>query len=201
MKTSIDRPWLILGAGGHAAVVADALLKSGARVRGVLTPDLDPGALWTYDLPVLGGDEVLSHYPTDSVYLALGMGGYGGDPARRRLFLHGRRAGYDFPPVIHPSATVALGVGLGSGCQVMAGAIIQARALLEDAVIVNTSASVDHDSRVGSYCHIAPRACLCGGVVLGSSVHIGAGAVVIQEIEIRADSFIKAGACVTQANK
>lgn len=199
MKTSTDRPWLVLGAGGHAAVVVDALLRSGARVLGVVTPDLVADTLWEYDLPVLGGDDILGQYGADDIYLALGLGGYGGNKTRRELFLQCRRAGFDFPPVIHPDATVAAGVSLGAGSQVMAGAVIQARALLQDAVIVNTSASVDHDSRVGHYCHIAPHACLCGGVILGSSVHVGPGAVVIQEIEITADSFVKAGSCISKS--
>ena len=38
---------------------------------------------------------------------------------------------------------------------------------------------------------------LCGGVTLGDGVHVGAGAVIVQEIHIGAQAVIGAGAVVT----
>lgn len=198
MKTSTDRPWLILGAGGHAAVVIDALQKAGATVSGVLDP------AWTaaaplLGVPILGADDYLNTLDPKQVYVAVGVGGNGGNPLRRSLFNLARKTGFEMPPVIHPGSIVAESALLEPGVQVMAGAVVQARTLLSEGVIVNTLASVDHDSTIGAFCHIAPHACICGGVVMGQGVHVGAGAVVIQEIEVMADSFIKAGSCLTHS--
>ncbi|WP_394169530.1 NeuD/PglB/VioB family sugar acetyltransferase [Saccharospirillum alexandrii] len=198
MKTLNDRPWLILGAGGHAAVVIDALQRAGATVSGVLDPAWQ-GAAPLQGVPMLGADDHLETVNPKQVYIAVGVGGNGGNPVRRSLFTRARNAGFELPPVIHPDSTVAESASLEPGVQVMAGAVIQARALLGEGVIVNTLASVDHDSAIGAFCHIAPHACICGGVKLGQGVHVGAGAVVIQEIEVMADSFIKAGSCLTRS--
>ena len=81
----------------------------------------------------------------------------------------------------------------------MAGAVVQARSVLKIGTIVNTRASVDHDCVIEDFSHIAPAACLCGSVHIGTSVHVGAGATVVQEISLSADTFIKAGTCVKQS--
>lgn len=198
MTTYNDRPWLILGAGGHAAVVIDALQKAGATVSGVLDPNWQ-GASPLLGVPMLGADDYLETVSPQQVYVAIGVGGNGGNPVRRSLFMLARRGGFEMPPVLHPASTIADSATIEPGVHVMAGAVIQARALLGEGVIVNTLASVDHDSIIGAYCHVAPHACICGGVVLGQGVHVGAGAVVIQEIEVMADSFIKAGSCLTRS--
>ncbi|MFR6042361.1 MAG: acetyltransferase, partial [Dysosmobacter welbionis] len=43
---------IVLGAGGHGKVVADAILSAGDTVLGFLDDDPDRNAVW--DIPVLG---------------------------------------------------------------------------------------------------------------------------------------------------
>ena len=63
-------------------------------------------------------------------------------------------------------------------------------------VIINTSASVDHDNIIHDFVHISPNAALCGVVEVGTGSHIGAGAVVIPEIKIGKWCIIGAGTVV-----
>lgn len=173
----------VLGAGGHAKVLIDALKLCGIQIAGVAEP---------------GDDEALLDKRTDSILLVNGVGGVGDTVPRRRVYEKFKQRGFRFATVRHPAAIVADDVELGEGVQIMAGAVVQPGARIGDNTIVNTRAVVDHDCDIGNHCHIAPGATLSGMVTLGEGAHIGAGATVIQSVKIGAGAVIGAGAAVVR---
>lgn len=191
-----DLPVLILGAGGHGLVVADALLASGRQVAGFL--DIDPAARGgsRLGLPVLGDDSLLSDFPAGTVALANGLGSVAMPASRRAIYLSRVAEDYEFATVLHPGAIVSPHAVLGQGVQVMAGAVIQPEARIGDNVLVNTRASVDHGCDIGSHSHLAPGCILSGDVRLGQNCHVGSGAVIIQGIELGHGTVVGAGAVV-----
>lgn len=48
-------------------------------------------------------------------------------------------------------------------------------------------------TRIGSHCTIAPGVTICGDVVIGDRVFVGAGAVIVNLTTVPDDTFIKAG--------
>ena len=62
--------------------------------------------------------------------------------------------------------------------------------------IINTSASVDHDCRIGDHAHIAPGTVLGGTVIIGDGAHIGTNATVIENVFVGSKAMVAAGACV-----
>ncbi|MGE0254604.1 MAG: acetyltransferase [Alphaproteobacteria bacterium] len=190
------RPVIVLGAGGHARVVADALLARRVPVLGYADPARDKGSPGPLDLPVLGGDEAVLSRPAQEVRLAIGVGSTGDAGPRRRLYERFVAAGYGIVAVLHPEAVVARGVVVGRGAQVMAGAVVQPGTTIGANVIVNTAASVDHDCRLGAHAHIAPGAVLCGDVTVGDGAHVGAGAVVRPGVAIGAGALVGMGIIV-----
>ena len=192
-------PVIVLGAGGHATVVADALLEAGAQVLGFTDPDVGLHGTLRLGLPVLGGDDALTRYGTDRVRLANGLGfvsGTGRAALRARLQQRLEAEGWVFVGVVHPRATVSRHATLGAGCQVLAGAIVQAGARVGAGTIVNTAAIVEHDALVGDWCHLAPRATLCGQTRVGAGSLVGAGAVLRQSVSLGEDTLVGAGAVV-----
>lgn len=188
--------FLILGAGGHARVLADLLLGQNQQIAGFLDPDT---SLWGTDwrgIPILGGDENLAHYSAHTHDLVNGVGSAGYPELRRAVFERYREAGYKFPYLVHARATVAIDVKPGEGCQIMAGAVVQTGTVIGRNVIVNTGACVDHDCCIGDHAHISPGATLSGGVRVGENTHIGTGATVIQGIQVGRNSLVAAGAVV-----
>jgi len=194
---AVDQPVVLMGAGGHARVVLETLRAIGADVIGVVSPELDRGGYWN-GVEVLGGDdEFIEHYQSDDLMLANGIGSLPKDDGKRRqLSDRMRGAGFQFVSIVHPSAEVSGDVLIKEGVQVMAGVVIQPGVVLGGDVIANTGAIIEHDCRIGDYCHISPGAVLCGGVTLKQEVHLGAGAVVIQGVEIGQASVVAAGATV-----
>ena len=61
----------------------------------------------------------------------------------------------------------------------------------------NSAAIVEHDCRLGAFCHIAPGAVLTGDVRVGEDTLIGAGAVVCPGLRIGRRVTLAAGAAAT----
>ncbi|MFA6224290.1 MAG: acetyltransferase [Desulfomonilaceae bacterium] len=191
-------PVIVIGAGGHSKVVADALRTSGRIALGFLEANLDLHGRIIDGLKVLGCDDLLLDYPPETINLANGIGSTVSTEARRTVYERLNRGGYKFETVYHPSATIAQSAQIFSGVQIMAGGVIQPGVIIGENTIINTGAIVDHDCIIGKHCHIAPGVVLSGEVQVGDGCHIGTGADVIQGLSIGAGSLVAAGAVVIQ---
>jgi UDP-perosamine 4-acetyltransferase len=189
-------PVIIIGGGGHAKVLVEALRASGVTILGIT--DADPAKHGTsiHGVPVLGGDHVLERHAPGSVRLVNGLGSVRETRSRTALFNTFKTKGYAFATVVHPSAVVASDAILGEGAQVMAGAVLQPGCSLGEDVIINTRVSVDHDCSIGPHVHLAPGVTLSGDVHIGGGSHIGTGAAVVQGVRIGKDCLVAAGAVV-----
>ena len=190
-----NKPIIILGAGGHAKVVAEALIKSGKEILGFLKPEGKKGSQY-YNFDVLGDDSVLANYHPDNVLLANGVGALPNESLRWQLALSMRQKGYRFTTVIHPDSVIANDVCLDEGVQIMAGVVIQPTVKIGKDTIINTGALIDHDCTIASDCHIAPGVTLCGGVDIKSNVYIGSGTNIIQGISLGKKSIVAAGSII-----
>lgn len=179
-----DKRLIIVGASGHGKVVADIAVLNG--YTDIVFLDDDESLTKCAGWPVIGNS---SEAPEGEVFIAVG------NPTIRERLLD-RYSDREVPVLIHPNAVIARDVQIGEGTVVMAGAIINSGSIVGKGVIVNTSSSIDHDCFVGDYTHIAVDAHLCGTVNLGNRVWVGAGAIVINNIDICRECIIGAGAVV-----
>jgi len=189
---------IVVGAGGHAAVVADSLLAAGIDVIGFTDVDAYRHGRRICDLPVLGDDEVLGRYAKATLKLANGLGSLRNDrdPLRFRVQTKLEGQGWQFCAVVHPSASVSRFATIGHAAQVLAGCVVQAGAVLGAGVILNSRSIVEHDAHIGDWSHIAPGAVVCGDVRIGSWSHIGAGAVVRHGLRLGPQTLVGVGAAV-----
>lgn len=186
---------IILGAGGHARVIADVLVKSGYKILGFVAPDKERDSLY-FGYRIIGGDNVLDSYIDRDFLLANGIGFLPGRPLRWNLAKKMREKGYTFVNVIHPSAILADDVVLDEGVQVMAGSIIQPGVHIGQDTIINTGTCIDHDCDIGKNVHLAPGVILSGSVKIGDGVHIGTGTSVIQRKRIGSGTVIAAASVI-----
>ena len=190
-------PILIIGAGGHAAVIVDAALSAGHTIIGCTDRDPDLHGTKVLGVPVIGDDDAATEkYGPNDVLLVTGIGSVGNTADRRAAFEHLKAKGYRFAVVRHPNSVIARDVELDEGTVVMAGAVIQPRCRIGANVIINTGAQVDHDGRIGAHCHIAPGAVLSGEVTVGDASHIGTGTVILQGTTVGTDCIVGAGAVI-----
>ena len=195
---TVPRPSVVIwGASGHALVVADIVRLAGQfEVVGFLD-DLGPDRRGQgfCGATVLGGYEELRGLYCRGVRHALVA--VGDCEARIRLAASAREQGFDLALAIHPRATIANDVQIGAGSVIAAGAVINPGCVIGENVIINTSASVDHECVVADGAHICPGARLAGRVTVGRGSWVGIGASVVDHIRIGAGAIIGAGAAVT----
>lgn len=189
----MNKPIIIIGNGGHAAVLVEMLIAQQRNLIGYTAP-LE-GKIF-YDLSYLGTDHVITNYNPEEIELVLGIGTIDLSPIRKKMFEKYRASGFTFTNVIHSKAIVSHSVQIGQGVQIMAGAIIQANVVIHDNVIVNTGSIIDHDCTIAKHVHLAPGTTLSGKVSIGYSCHIGTGSSIIQGIVIGDETLIGAGSVV-----
>ena len=184
----------IIGAGGHAKVVADAILESGShQIFGFFD---DEPKLWGRDIlgyPVLGPTNSWQNHSIDAFVV-----GIGNNLARKKAFGQLKSAGAKLATVIHPRATLGRGVALGEGVVVFSNVVVNSDSQIHANCILNTSCTVDHDCIVGAHVHLAPGVNIAGDVRLGEGVFVGIGAKIIPRISVGDWAVIGAGAAVTR---
>jgi len=192
-----SKPWVLLGAGGHASVVLALLRELQCEVLGVSDPKLMSQSVSEWQgLPVFDDARVLANHSSSTVFLANGVGFVQTPDPRQGVFNTYAEVGYVFPALVHPFSWVAPDVLLEEGVQIMAGAVVQPGTQLGANTLVNTGARIDHGCQIGPHSHVACGAVLCGNVQLGSHTFIGAGAVVIQGVSLGDHCTVGAGAVV-----
>jgi sugar O-acyltransferase (sialic acid O-acetyltransferase NeuD family) len=187
---------LILGAGGHAQVIADILFRmrdDGAAVSPVGYVDDDPSLSGQerLGLPVFGPVMDRSNIEYDALIV-----GIGSNTIRCRLFTMMKAHGERFATAIHPAATIARGIQIGAGTVVCAGVVVNVCSTVGENVILNTACTVDHHNRIGNHAHIAPGVHLGGDVTIGTGSLIGIGATVMPQRRVGDWSVVSAGGLI-----
>ena len=180
---------VIIGAGGHGRVVADIAAKKGyTDIR--FADDHAEGTCMGF--PIIGTTADLERWNDGATDFVIGIGN---NAVREKI---ARQFDINWVRLIHPSAQIGLGVTLGRGTVVMAGAVINPCAMVGAHCIINSGAVVEHDNVLGDFVHISPKAALGGTVRIGELTHVGIGATVRNNIEICGGCTIGAGAVVVQ---
>ncbi|MCH2137814.1 MAG: acetyltransferase [Phycisphaerales bacterium] len=183
---------LILGAGGHAQVVADAALSAGPWTT-VDALDDDAGAEHGCINSIVGTLADVSSMGSTYDGIALG---FGDSVLRRKAIEAVMAAGMQAATIIHPTAIVARHTTIGPGTVVLAGAVVNTGTTVGPACVLNTRSSVDHHCSINALAHVAPGATLGGRVSVGEAAWIGMGAVIRDGTAICAQATIGAGAVV-----
>jgi UDP-perosamine 4-acetyltransferase len=191
---------VVVGAGGHAKVLADLIDADGRfRVAGATDSNPHGDAAKLSGLKILGTDKVLPRLKSEGVRrAAVGVGASPHTAPRAALRRELLRLGFKLPALVHPRAIVSPLAELGDGAQVMAGAIVNAGARLGAGSVVNTGAIVEHDCAIGADAFVAPGAVLGGQVRLGAGAFVGLGAVVNPGLKIGTRAIVGSGAVVVK---
>lgn len=194
----VNKPVIIIGAGGHAKVLISTLKVLERKIIGMLNADVLSAGKTVKGVTILGNDDIIKDYVTDAVELVNGIGSIAEPMKRTEIFLKFKTEGYTFARVIHPAAVIIGDLEIGEGVQIMAGAIVQTGCVISPNVIINTGAIVEHDCKIGAHVHIASSAVLSGGVEIGAMSHIGTGATIVQGVKVGDNVVVGAGAVVTR---
>lgn len=182
---------IIIGAGGHGKVVAEAAEKSGQWQQIMFVDRLYPSITTCGSWPVVSSEiSTLSHLETN-FFVAIGD-----NHTRAKVFLQTRGLGYKPATIIHPHAQLSDYADVEAGAVVLAGCVVNAGAKLCRGSIINTGATVDHDCSVGEFVHLSPGVNLAGQVIVGDHTWLGTGVSTKQCINIGSDIVVGVGAAI-----
>ena len=193
----MNQPLILWGATGQAHVIYEFADRVGYEVVALFDNNPEAVSPWP-NVPLYHGQAGFEtwrdQHPGDCAF-AVAIGGHHGAV---RLSIHQQllAAGLSPATLIHPTAYVARDATLGPGCQVLAQATVCAGTTLGKQCIINTAASIDHESILEDGVHLAPGARLAGCVHIGQHTMVGLGSVVLPRVRIGSGVIIGASTVV-----
>ena len=189
----MSRKVVIIGAGGHAKVIADIIIKSGDEVVGFLDDNIEKDTIAIDNYKVIGKTEdCLKLKENKELYFIIAIGN---NFTRKDI---AEKYNLNYYTAIHPTAVIGMQVQIEEGTVIMANTCINTNTKIGKHCIINTGAIDEHDNIIDDYVHISPNATLCGTVIVGEGTHIGAGSVIKNNITITNNCIIGAGAIVVK---
>lgn len=193
---------MIVGAGGFGRGVNDVVDAINAveptwEILGYV--DDDPDSYSTEcaerrNVKILGDVSTLESLPTD----ARAVIGIADSTFRATVDRYLAGLGIESATVVHPDATVAASAVLGAGTVVCAGVRIASNVRLGRHVHMNLNATAGHDARLGDYVNVFPQAALSGFSVVHTGATLGSHAVVLPSVTVGESATIGAGAVVVR---
>lgn len=186
---------ILIGAGGHACVVAEAAALSGWNLMGHVAPNpAHAPALGDW----LGNDTVLADLIAQGYQIAVGLGFVDAKGAARRAAILAAIPLRARATIIHPAAIVSPSAQVGAGTFFAAGVIAGTQTHIGADTLLNTGVIVDHHASIAANVHIATGARLAGDITVEADVLIGAGSVIKQGVHIGQGAIIGAGSVVLE---
>ena len=189
---------VIIGASGHSKVVADIIFsrKKDFNEEIEIVAFLDDNYKnleykEIYGIPIAGNLDQIEKFNREEYLFIIAIGN---NYIREKIFEKYNKLNYY--TAIHPKATIAREAVIGEGTVIMANVVVNAYSTIGKHCILNTSSVIEHDNILKDYVHISPSAILCGGVSVNKRSWIGAASVVKQQISIGGNVMIGAGAVI-----
>lgn len=190
-------PMVIVGSSGHSIAALDAALRMNAyRMIGWLDTFKPAGEI-VAGYEVLGSpvniEQVMKNHGFTKVFL-----GISNNYTRRMVWETMKAAAPDLElvSVVHPLSCVSPTAQIGAGTLVMGGAVINPGCSIGENCIVNTKASLDHDSVMKPYASILPGVTTGGNVSVGTCSCVCLGSTVSHGIKIGEHSYVGAASAV-----
>jgi sugar O-acyltransferase (sialic acid O-acetyltransferase NeuD family) len=187
---------LIIGAGGHARVIASLLTYGRWSVEGVLDRRQSQGDERIGGHPIVGTIDDADRWLTQGVRrVALASGSN-----RERAAWHARftLAGFEVIGMRHPGAFVERNAIVAVDAVLCARALVAAEAQVGANVLLNSGCIVEHECVIDDHAQVAPGAKLAGRVTVGVGAFIGMGACIKEKVRIGRGAVIGAGAVVLE---
>lgn len=172
---------VILGASGHAIVIADIVRAIGDSVVAFLDDDSSKDVAG----PI---SDYIKFFDCEFVI------GIGNAKIREKL----SKLSVNWYTAIHPTAVISSSATIDKGTVVMPLTVINADAKIGKHCIINTLAVVEHDNIIEDFVHISVGTKLGGTVSIGKGTWVGIGASIKNNISICSGCMIGAGAVVVK---
>lgn len=195
---------VIIGAGTYGEVYLAYLQEIGVEIVGFLDDNLDYQNTYIKGVPVLGKVDYLSSlrekFGVEAVYCPLGN-----NKLRVKLLKKAKELGYKIPNFIHSSVLLSPDVVIGEGVYILLGSTVMPYTIIKDYTMISMGVHLAHHVVLEEGCFLSTGCNFGASIVahkytycgisstimtglheLGEDCLIGAGAVVIHDVEPKA---------------
>ena len=184
---------IIIGASALGREACSYARACGITVKGFLDSRKDVLEGMTGYPPIIGDPLTYEIEKEDVFICAVGDG-----EDRCRYVGKVAEKGGRFISIIHPTCVIGDNVKLGVGCLVRPFAVIGNDSEVGDHVVIGTQSLVAHDCVVKDFVTISPGCHVAGWCKLGSRAFLGIHSAVIPHVVIGESVFVAAGAVVVK---
>ncbi|MBE6909148.1 MAG: acetyltransferase [Ruminococcaceae bacterium] len=190
----------IIGAGGFGRELAWLVERINLQsptweLAGFVDDDPEKIGTRSGDYPIIGGCDVLTHKYGD-FWVACAIGS---PKVRKQITEHlEKQSNIKFATLIDPSVIMSERVRVGSGSMICAGSVLTVDIKLGKHSIVNLNCTIGHDVEFGDYLTAYPNVNISGKTNGGDCVEIGTGVQIRQGLRIASHTTIGAGAVVVK---
>ena len=191
---------VLVGSSGHAKVIIDIVEKQGIyKISGLIDAFRAVGEE-TLGYRVIGAEvdlpNLIAKHNLEGCIIAIGDNNVRAKVAAKVVDVCPQLS---FVSAVHPSSSIGKETTIGAGTVVMAGVVISPCCQIGRFCIVNTKASLDHDSVMEDFSSLAPGVTTGGNCQIGSYSAVSIGAVLRHGIKIGEHSVVGGGAIVLRA--
>jgi len=189
------KPIVLIGGGGHCKSVIEAAASSGREIKGIL--DL-PSAVGSKCLgcSIIGTDDDIPKFAEECEFIV--TVGFIKNPAlRNKLHVLVKDANGKFATIVASTAHVSKFAEIERGSVVLHCATVNAGACIGKGSIINSHANIEHDVKIGDYCHISTGAMINGDCQVGGGTFVGSGTAVCNGVKICPNVVLCVGSIVT----
>lgn len=183
------RKVIFVGAGEYAESVYDSMSKKKYELIGFVD-DIKTGS--HMGRPIIASRiEQVPNFREYAYFISIGD-----TEPRKRLFEEVKRLGLETINIIDKTAMIASSVSIGTGNFIGKMAIVNIGTVIGDNNMVNSKALIEHHCTIKNHTRIATSTVMNGDVVVEDGVYIGSMACCIGQQRIGEFSVIGAGAVV-----
>jgi len=200
MKNNEYKELYIIGAGGFGREVLDTIheineIKYTYAIKGFIDENSEQFGKMINDFQVFGNIEYLVELSEKT-----GMQPYAviaiADPLSKERIAKILAGKVRWENIIHPSVVVKKSSFIGEGVIIQQFSSISSNVEIGEHCIINCNCIIGHDSQIGDYSSIMPQVGIMGKCVVGVRSYFGVGAKVLPGVSIGKDTIIGAGAIV-----
>jgi len=135
-----------------------------------------------HDVPVIGDIHDLNAHE-EGLYIVIAVGN---PKVRKKIYNKIQNDLISFATLIHPSVQIEefQHCSIGHGTIIAAGNILTTDIHIGQHVLLNMACTCGHDVRIGDFASIMPNCILSGEAEIGEECFIGAGAAIMNRVQI-----------------
>jgi len=177
---------IIIGCGGYAKVIADAVLKINTKTKIIFFKERCNPTKTIWKLSCSINNKLIYYHP---FIVAIG------DNKKRMEIFNSIKKNNNLC-IISRQSQIGKNAKIANGSFIANFCLIGPEVRIGKNTIINNGSIIEHETSIGNHCHIAPNATICGKCKIGDLVFIGAGSTIINNIKICSNVTIGAGSTV-----